>query len=522
MAQQRRKNERVLVVLRAVGMAIITAAALTAMHARPVSLPLAVAAVVGGIALASTELAVLVAVMAFSVPVIAVQPVLGFALLIILVASVRFLGAQGGRGFLILGISLLGAFIGPVWAGLALAGYLLGAGEGALVAVVACLLVEATGVGLGRTMIGATWTGGPAHAIIDFTKMPATLLSSQWVANAFTSLDAKSVSKTLDSVTKLSHPLALFLQPWAWAFGAATAGLLQDVARKKRSLMLSIVAVSAGVLVGGLGSAAVSMALGMPVIWQWVATSIASSLVLVIIFAAVWERLFPRVKVVSKAPRRMTMATEDADVDELLRLIATAEDQLATNHTSQRTVMITDMKSFSRMTEEDGSVASAKAIQRHRDLLLPVIQRYNGAGKSTGGDGLVAAFESSADALMAAADMQRTLGAHNTAHSDDREIFVRIGMAYGEVVMDKGGRPFIGTGLNLAARVMNLADGGQVFATSDVASAAANAGVTPTSFGEFELKNIAKPVEIVEILWEPDQRPHDPRVAGAPVLDDDA
>jgi class 3 adenylate cyclase len=58
---------------------------------------------------------------------------------------------------------------------------------------------------------------------------------------------------------------------------------------------------------------------------------------------------------------------------------------------------------------------------------------------------------------------------------------------------------------------MNLADGGQVFATSEVADAANVPGATPYSFGEFELKNIAKPVGIVEILWEEGQKPRDPR-----------
>jgi class 3 adenylate cyclase len=78
-------------------------------------------------------------------------------------------------------------------------------------------------------------------------------------------------------------------------------------------------------------------------------------------------------------------------------------------------------------------------------------------------------------------------------------------------VLDNGGRPFIGAGLNLAARVMNLADGGQVFSTGEVASEAKDAGLDSASFGEFELKNIAKPVEVVEILWAEGQLPHDPR-----------
>ena len=84
-----------------------------------------------------------------------------------------------------------------------------------------------------------------------------------------------------------------------------------------------------------------------------------------------------------------------------------------------------------------------------------------------------------------------------------------MGIAAGEVVLDKGGRPFIGAGLNLAARVMNLADGGQIFATAGVGDAAAAVSVPIASFGEFELKNIARPVEIVESPLE--RRPGAPR-----------
>jgi class 3 adenylate cyclase len=381
--------------------------------------------------------------------------------------------------------------------------------------------VEAIGVALGRPMIGATITGGSGHALVSFANMPDSLLSGAWVAKSLTSLDSRAVAKTIDGFAKLSHPLVLFLQPWLWALGAMAAGTITENAHKRKSLLLSMAAVCAGAAIPALGGAALAAALGLRVPWDWVGISLLSSLLVAVVFVVVWERVFPPLKVVAKIPpRKASMATEDADVDELLRLIATAEDKLATNHTSVRVVMITDMKSFSRMTEEDGSVATAKAIQRHRDLLLPVIQRHNGFGKSTGGDGLVSAFESPAEAILAAAEMQRALVAYNASHADERAIWVRIGLASGEVVLDKGGRPFIGAGLNLAARVMNLADGGQVFSTSDVAQAAGGVAVRSFSFGEFELKNIARPVEIVEILWDgPDQQPCDPRDTGTALYD---
>ena len=167
------------------------------------------------------------------------------------------------------------------------------------------------------------------------------------------------------------------------------------------------------------------------------------------------------------------------------------------------------MKSFSRMTEEDGSLLSAQAVQRLRDLLLPVIIAEGGSGKSTGGDGLVAAFDCAADAARAAVHIQLALADYNQRADRQRELMVRVGIATGEVVLDKNGRPFIGSALNLAARVMNLADGGQAFATSDVVCSAGSE-FRVHSHGAFEFKNIAQPVEVFELLWQAGQMPSSP------------
>ena len=515
MAKVQRKNLAALVWVQAVAIGALSGMALMGMRVGPRWLVPVLALAIAGVALASTEVAVLIAAIALSASVIAAQPVFGFVLLIALVASVRYLGADGGRGHIVLGASIAGAFLGPVWAPAALAGFVLGPSEGALAAALACISVELTGIALGLPAIGAVVTGGPTPPIISFAHAPASLLSATWISHSIKSLDAGAVNAVVSGFAHVSSPAMLIAQPILWAIGAALAGVIAKRARRAKSIALGLGAVAVGVLVPGLGTVPLAPLLGVTLPGGSLALALSSSLALAVVLAFIWERAFPleRSAQAPRASKRTSMETEDADVDELLRLIATAEDKLAAQHTSTRVVMITDMKAFSRMTEEDGSVATAKAIQRHRDLLMPVIQQHNGSGKSTGGDGLVAAFESPTDALAAAAQMQRALVAHNAAHPGEREIWVRTGLASGEVVLDRGGRPFIGAGLNLAARVMNLADGGQVFATAEVASAAAGSGVSAHSFGEFELKNIAKPVEIVEILWAEGQVPHDPRAA---------
>ena len=517
MAEVQRRNEAVLGWVRALAIAALSGFALAGMHVEPVWLVPVLVIAIAALALASTELAVLLAVCALSVPVIAIQPVVGFAMLIVLIASVRYLGGDGAHGFIVLGASIAGAFLGPVWVGAALAGYVLGAGEGALAAGIACVAVEVTGIALGRASIGTIVTGGPTRAIVSFAHAPKTLLSGAWVAHSVTSLNGATVGHLVSGISHITSPVMLLVQPILWVCGAALAGVVARRSDWAHGMWSALASVAVGVLVPAAGGALLGQAFGAVAAIGPLSIAVAESLALAGGFVLAWEQLFAleRTEPISAEVKRVSMATEDADVDELLRLIATAEDKLATQHTSTRVVLITDMKSFSRMTEEDGSVATAKAIQRHRDLLVPIIERHNGSGKSTGGDGLVAAFESPSDALTAAVEMQRALAAHSAAHADIREIGVRAGLARGEVVLDKGGRPFIGAGLNLAARVMNLADGGQVFAAADVARAAAGVGIATHSFGEFQLKNIAKPIEIVELLYIDGQVPRDPRELGS-------
>jgi class 3 adenylate cyclase len=308
--------------------------------------------------------------------------------------------------------------------------------------------------------------------------------------------------------------VALIAQPVVWVLAAAVAGLIARRPGPRTTPWVRLIAVGCGVAVAWGGDAVMRMGMGTQFLGADSMVALVSSLALALAFVAARETVFSARSVEpSPTPHSISMAAEDADVDELLRLIATAEDKLASQHTSQRVVLITDMKSFARMTEEDGSVASAKAIQRHRDLLMPVISANRGCGKSTGGDGVVAAFESASDAMAAAVGGQRALAAHNASHGNEREVLVRMGVASGEVVLDKGGRPFIGTGLNLAARVMNLADGGQILATGEVTATVGSADMPTHSFGAFRLKNIASPVEITEVLWADGQVPRDPRVA---------
>jgi len=496
--------------VRAALMTVGTAWMLGAMSFAPSAVGWLAAAAAGALMLATPIAAVATSVVAMTLPVAAVSLVTGVVFAVIALASVTYLARHHGSVFLLVLAAAVGVVAGPAWAAAVLAGYLLGAPQGAVAALVACFAIEAAGLLTGAEFIGVLATGGTPPPYLSFDALPASLLSIGWVTAGLSSV-SDEMNAVVEVLVGAENIPLLVIQPLIWSVGAAVAGSLRALPGAPKGLLRGAFAVIAGTAAVAAGSAfAIGLLGGAEPETGFLVAALASVIVALAV-VAVSELVFTPRRVCPPARAvPSSMRSEDAEVDELLRLISTAEEELSSKHTTQATVMITDMKSFSAMTEEEGSFTSAKLVQRHRDLLLPVITEYKGSGKSTGGDGLVASFSSPKQAVKAAIAMQRTLEEYNRTHGDERDIWVRIGIASGEVVLDSGGRPFIGTALNLAARVMNLGDGGCIMVTRGVADASKQTASCLHSHGDFTLKNIAEPVEVIEVLWTDERTPTPP------------
>lgn len=515
-----RRNERLLQAINAVALAAITWFALSEMLFEPTNAAMVFAVAVGLIALFSPEGATATFVVAAALPVFAASALGGMIFLVAGLMMVSYLGGDEVPVLVFVAAAFAAAALGPVWAVPVLVGYVLGGSRGAFASAVTCAILEVAGIVLGRSGFGVVFVGA-SRPLFVFADNPENLLKFAWFIPSLKAMSTAGATALWTTASDVRSSAILALQPAAWAAAAFVAGRMRRPSGDKQQLVMGLGAASAGVAIAAAGSIAALAALGLNPAYSRMVTSVLTSLVVAGAVTLLWDRAF-KVKPVAAqvaaqvaAPTQRNMAEEDADVDELLRMIATAEDRIASQHTTEAVVMITDMKSFSRMTEEEGSFVTAKAIQRHRDLLLPVIETHGGKGKSTGGDGLIASFATSGDALCAAIDMQKKLAMYNAEHQRERDILIRVGIASGEVVLDKGGRPFIGNALNLSARVMSLGDGGQVLATREVVAAAKGAALSTFSHGEFELKNIAHPVEVLEVLWQEGQSPCDPRTLGA-------
>ena len=130
------------------------------------------------------------------------------------------------------------------------------------------------------------------------------------------------------------------------------------------------------------------------------------------------------------------------------------------------TVFCADVVGYSGIMErdEDGTLLR---LRDYRGRLVRLVEHHHGRIANTSGDGVLAEFPSAVEAVRAAVDVQRELGALNGALPAERRMLFRIGINVGDVMVEPGGDLF-GEGVNVAARLQGLAEPGAVLVPGPV------------------------------------------------------
>ena len=169
-------------------------------------------------------------------------------------------------------------------------------------------------------------------------------------------------------------------------------------------------------------------------------------------------------------------------------------------------IMFTDMVGFTALMQEDEH--RAKSIRdRHRDALRESIEKHGGEIVQFYGDGTLSVFGSAVEGVNAAVTAQRRL-------QESPAIPVRIGIHIGDINHDEDG--IYGDGVNVAARIQGLSVPGGVLVSGKVFDEIKNHPELPaTGLGEFELKNVQRPVRIFAVsapgLTVPDPKQMNPK-----------
>jgi class 3 adenylate cyclase len=164
------------------------------------------------------------------------------------------------------------------------------------------------------------------------------------------------------------------------------------------------------------------------------------------------------------------------------------------------TILFTDLVGSTQLGGRLGDVEADKLRRAHFRLLRDSVSAHRGAEVKSLGDGLMVVFASAVDAATCAADMQRSVDRYNRRPSTTDALEVRIGLHAGEPVRE--GDDYHGVAVNIAKRLCDAAEGGQILASELVRGlVAGHDEIQFLPIGPVELKGISSPVAAVEVVW---------------------
>jgi class 3 adenylate cyclase len=159
-----------------------------------------------------------------------------------------------------------------------------------------------------------------------------------------------------------------------------------------------------------------------------------------------------------------------------------------------RGFLFADLRGYTSFVESRGASAAAKLLDRYRRLVREEVARFRGAEIKTEGDSFYVVFGSVSRAVECALGIVEG-AARATDTEPENPVRVGIGVHAGETVETAEG--FVGSAVNVAARLCAAAAAGEVLVSDTVRAITANTSLVGyESMGRRRLKGIDSPVAV--------------------------
>ncbi|MDZ7667446.1 MAG: adenylate/guanylate cyclase domain-containing protein [Desulfotignum sp.] len=162
------------------------------------------------------------------------------------------------------------------------------------------------------------------------------------------------------------------------------------------------------------------------------------------------------------------------------------------------TVFSADAAGYSRLMCRD-EITTVITLTRHREIMTDLVEAHQGRVVDAVGDNLMAEFHCAADAVTCALAVQQKLHDENTNQPEDRQMWFRIGINYGDVIA--AGKRIYGTGVNISARLESMADPGGICISREVLERVKpRMPLQVESMGQYRMKNMCRPIDLYRIV----------------------
>jgi TolB-like protein/class 3 adenylate cyclase len=163
-------------------------------------------------------------------------------------------------------------------------------------------------------------------------------------------------------------------------------------------------------------------------------------------------------------------------------------------------ILAADVVGYSRLMHSDEEATHAKLTALLTDAVAPAIAEHGGSIVKNTGDGFLAEFPSSVEAVRAALQFQARINELAIPEVEGRRIAFRVGINIGDVIVEP--HDIFGDGVNIAARLESIAEpGGMCISASVYDQIRGKVGFEFADLGEQNLKNIARSVRAYAVVW---------------------
>ena len=171
-------------------------------------------------------------------------------------------------------------------------------------------------------------------------------------------------------------------------------------------------------------------------------------------------------------------------------------DQSAhTTGQATRTVLFTDIEGSTSMVDRLGDDEAREITREIEQLTVSAIRDQQGVQVKTMGDGVLAWFGAASAAVEAAVQMQSELANHER-YSD---VQVRIGISAGEPIAESD--DLYGATVNQAARIMSLAQGGEILVSDLVRGLLQGRRFQFDDRGVHQLRGFRDSIQVFSVDW---------------------
>lgn len=167
----------------------------------------------------------------------------------------------------------------------------------------------------------------------------------------------------------------------------------------------------------------------------------------------------------------------------------------------EKAVLFADISGSTRLYEIFGDTRALATINGCLGILQRLTKDHRGRVVKTIGDEIMALFPSADTAAQVACEMQLAVTAMPPV--DNIHVAIRIGFHCGPVIEDESDGDVFGDTVNTAARMANIAKGGQIITSGVTVSKLPRVmRASARSLDALTVKGKAEDIEVFEVIWQ--------------------